>query len=346
MQAELVQDEGERMLDFALERYMEKPEGGLVFFYFSGVDLCGHMMWRHSDEEHPHHEPALAAEDSSWWSQRDGSTWKDVIHDLYMEMDPVLGRLREKVGEDTTLIVMSDHGFAPYRRRVGLNRWLFDNGYLVLRDGVQPEVDELKPVFLSSYMSRPKELAEGAEWPRRTNVDWARTRAYGIGFNGLYLNLKGREKDDPSTPDNEAGVVEPSASDALLREIKAKLEAYLDPKNGGKQVVFRADLAREVYSGERVSEAPDILVGYNTDYDNSDEASTGRITPYQLSDNDRGGTFNGSHLMAPDVVAGTLLSNRKVAGGAHRLEDLTVEILRRYGIQPGNGMKGHPVLEK
>lgn len=346
MQAELVQDEGERMLDFALERYMEKPEGGLVFFYFSGVDLCGHMMWRHSDAEHPHHEPAIAAEDSSWWSQRDGSTWKDVIHDLYMEMDPVLGRLREKVGEDTTLIVMSDHGFAPYRRRVGLNRWLYDNGYLVLREGVQPEVDELKPVFLSGYMSRPKDLAEGAEWPRRTNVDWARTRAYGIGFNGLYLNLKGREQDDPTTADDESGIVDPSEAPALLAELKAKLEAWRDAENGGKQVVFRADLARDVYSSERLAEAPDILVGYNTDYDNSDEASTGRITPYQLSDNDRGGTFNGSHLMAPDVVAGSLLSNRKVADGAHKLEDLTVEILRRYGIQPGKGMKGHPVLEK
>ncbi|MCY3000987.1 MAG: alkaline phosphatase family protein, partial [Planctomycetota bacterium] len=264
MQAELVQDEGERMLDFALDRYMEKPEGGLCFFYFSGVDLCGHMMWRHSDEKHPHHEPPLAAEDSSWWSQRAGSTWKDVIHDLYMEMDPVLGRLREKVGEDTTLIVMSDHGFAPYRRRVGLNKWLVDNGYLVLREGVKPELGEddpaHSPVFLSSYMSRPKDLAEGSEWPRRTNVDWARTRAYGIGFNGLYLNLKGRELDDPATADDESGIVEPGDAPALLAEIKAKLEAWRDAENGGKQVVFRADLAREIYSSERLAEAPDILV--------------------------------------------------------------------------------------
>lgn len=349
MQAELVQDEGERMLDFALDRYMAKPEGGLCFFYFSGVDLCGHMMWRHSDEKHPHHEPPLAAEDSSWWSQRPGSTWKDVIHDLYMEMDPVLGRLREKVGEDTTLIVMSDHGFAPYRRRVGLNKWLLDNGYLVLREGAKPELDEDDPahstVFLSGPVPRPTDLEDGAAWPHRTNVDWARTRAYGIGFNGLYLNLKGRELDDPATADDESGIVEPGDAPALLAELKAKLEAWRDAENGNKQVVFRADLAREIYSSERMPEAPDILVGYNTDYDNSDEASTGRITGYQLSDNNRGGTFNGSHLMAPDVVAGTLLSNRKVAGGAHRLEDLTVEVLRRYGIQPGTGMKGHPVLE-
>jgi predicted AlkP superfamily phosphohydrolase/phosphomutase len=332
-QAHLVQSEGERMLEFALERYMANPDGGFLFFYFSGVDLCGHMMWRHSDAEHPHHEPEIASRDSSWWSKRSGSTWKDVIADLYMEMDPVLGRVRAAIGGDAALIVMSDHGFAPYRRRVSLNTWLLENGYLVLKDGVAKEKPEDDPAHdtVAIYTGDGK-------------VDWSKTRAYGVGFNGLYLNLKGRELDDPSTLDDEAGIVDPKEAEALLREIKAKLEALRDPTNG-KQVVLRADLAIDVYAAERRAEAPDILVGYNSDYDNSDEASLGRIPDYVLSDNDRGGTFNGSHLMAPDVVAGTLMSNRKVAGGAHKLEDLTVEVLRHYGIAPGPGMKGHPVLE-
>jgi predicted AlkP superfamily phosphohydrolase/phosphomutase len=26
------------------------------------------------------------------------------------------------------------------------------------------------------------------------NVDWTRTRAYGFGLNGLYVNLQGRER--------------------------------------------------------------------------------------------------------------------------------------------------------
>lgn len=338
-QAELVQQEGERMLDFALERYTAKPEGGLLFFYFSGVDLCGHMMWRHFDEQHPFHDPGLAGEDSSWWSHRAGSTWKDVIYDLYMEMDPVLGALREKVGEDATLIVMSDHGFAPYRRRVGLNAWLVEQGYLVLREGAPREAQ------LSGYLPRPEGLQEGASWPQRTCVDWSKTRAYGVGFNGLYLNLKGRERDDPHTADDESGIVEPTGAPALLAELKEKLEDWRDADNGGRRVVLRADLASAVYTGTRVGEAPDILVGYDVDYDNSDEASLGIVTSYTLSDNDRRGTFNGSHLMAPDVVKGTLLSNRKVRGGAHELEDLTVEVLRQYGLPPGDGMQGHAVLE-
>lgn len=331
-QARLVQSEGERMLEFALERYMKNGDGGLLFFYFSGVDLCGHMMWRHGDEQHPHHEPEFAARDSSWWSKRPGSTWKDVIADLYMEMDPVLGRVRDSVG-DATLIVMSDHGFAPYRRRFSLNTWLLENGYLVLKEGASREKGEDDPAHSDVYV-----------YTNGGAVDWSKTRAYGIGFNGLYLNLKGREKDDPSTPENEDGIVDPAQADALLREIKAKLEAFRDPRDGA-QVVLRADLASEVYAAERRAEAPDLLVGYNAGYDNSDQASMGRIPDYVLSDNNRGDTFNGSHLMAPDVVSGTLMSNRKVAPGAHRLEDLTVEVLRQYGIAPGPGMKGHAVLE-
>ena len=40
-----------------------------------------------------------------------------------------------------------------------------------------------------------------------------------------------------------------------------------------------------------------------------------------------------------------LLSTRGVLDGAHGLEDLTVEILKQYGIRPVDGMRGAPVLK-
>lgn len=322
-QSALVHDEGVRMMDWALDHYLERGDGGLFFFYFSTVDLCSHMMWRHSDATHPHHDAGFAAQDSSAWSGRAGSTWKDVVVDLYLEMDPILGRLRERMGEDTTLIVMSDHGFASYARKFDLNSWLLQEGYLVLKEDADPESPTLS-IF--------------------SNVDWSRTRAYGLGFNGLYLNLAGRERDDPETDENESGIVHPGAeADALLAELKAKLEALRDPERGDAVVVVRADLATEVYSGDRVPEAPDIVVGYDAGYGNSDEASLGSIGQDILQDN-LGGTFNGSHLMVPDVVAGSLLSNRPVADGTHQLEDLTVEVLSHFGVEPLPGMDGHRVL--
>ena len=329
-QAEIVHDESEDMMDYALDRYLESDAGGLLFFYYSSVDLCSHMMWRHSDEEHPDYDAAFAARDSSHWSHREGSTWRDIVDDLYLQMDPILGRLRERVGYDTPLVVMSDHGFAPYARKFSLNTWLLEEGYLVLKDGVERELPEDDPEHQHVYLMG--------------NVDWSKTRAYGVGFNALYLNLAGREADDPATDEDEGGVVQPGpGAEALLAELKQGLEAIRD--EDGTQVVLRADLASAVFSGERLEEAPDIIVGYNYGYGNSDEASSARIPHQVLQDNDRGGTFNGSHLMAPDVVAGILMTNRQVRPGEHALEDLTVEVLSFYGIRPDDSMQGHRVLE-
>ena len=108
--------------------------------------------------------------------------------------------------------------------------------------------------------------------------------------------------------------------------------------------MLRCDLAADSYHGRRTREAPDLLIGYNAGYGNSDAASTGRITFAVLQDN-TGGTFNGSHLMAPEVVSGILISDRNVREGDHRLEDLTVEILHRFGVDVPEEMRGHPVLE-
>jgi len=348
-QADLVHREGEEMMDWAIDRYLEDPEGGLLFFYFSTIDLCCHMMWRHGDLEHPDHDPVFAAESSEEWSHRPGSTWQDVIDDLYLRMDPVLGHLRERIGSDTTLVVMSDHGFAPYARKFNLNTWLVQEGYLVLDEKcrVLPEDDpEYQDLFLMSMFDADprKPSEEDPHVDKRWVVDWSKTRAYGMGFNSLYLNLAGREKDNPDTPMDESGIVRPgSEAQALLAEIKGKLESIRD--EDGTQVVVRADLASEVYEGGRREEAPDMVVGYNYGYGNSDEASTGQITYGILRDNDEGGTFNGSHLMVPDVVRGVLMTNRRVLPGEHALEDLTVEVLKQYGIKPGPGMQGHPVLE-
>ena len=245
--------------------------------------------------------------------------WRDIIDDLYLRMDPVLGRVRERVGEETRIVVMSDHGFAPYRRKFSLNTWLLENGYLVLKDGFERELPEdsleYAPVFIQAA------------------ADWSKTKAYGIGFNGLYLNLAGREGE---------GCVDPSEAEALLAELKAKLEALED--EDGASVVLRADLASSVYTGERLAEAPDLLVGYEQGYGNSDEASLGQIPHAVLSDN-LGGTFNGSHLMAPDVVLGTVLANFPLSLEDPRLEDLTVSILEYYGLQAEPEMDGRNAFE-
>ena len=150
---------------------------------------------------------------------------------------------------------------------------------------------------------------------------------------------------------DESGIVDPAVvADALLAEIKQKLESVIDPQTG-EHPVLRCDMASEIYRGERLAEAPDLLVGYASGYGNSDSSSTGQIPHELLVDNapashgGKLGTFNGNHLMHPEVVPGLLLTNRPVREGSFRLEDLTVEILRQYGIEKPAYMAGSTVLE-
>jgi predicted AlkP superfamily phosphohydrolase/phosphomutase len=281
----------------------------------------------------------LAVTSATSWGEREGSTLADTVEDMYLRIDPALGKVRERLGDDVTIIVMSDHGFAPYRREFSLNTWLKDKGYLVLRDGKDKELPRNDPAHKDVFFFIPG------------TVDWSKTRAYGMGFNGLYLNLEGRELDNPQTEEDESGIVKPGAeAQALLAEIKQELESLVDPQTG-KRPILRCDLASEIYTGDRLADAPDLLVGYDAGYGNSDSSSTGQIPNELLVDNapanhdGKLGTFNGNHLMHPDVVPGLLLTNRRVRQGSFKLEDLTVEILRQYGIERPAHMAGSLVLE-
>ena len=154
-----------------------KFHSGVFFFYFSSLDLNSHMFWRLIDPQHPEYDAALAAQYGS------------ALPEFYQQIDQVLGEVLQRMDDRTTLLVLSDHGFAPYNRSFNLNTWLLNNGYITLKSEPNPDQNQ---AF--------------------ANVDWSRTRAYGLGLNGLYLNLKGRERE---------GIVEPgAAADSLLKKLK------------------------------------------------------------------------------------------------------------------------------
>jgi hypothetical protein len=84
------------------------------------------------------------------------------------------------------------------------------------------------------------------------------------------------------------------------------------------------------------------VIGYNIGYGCSDESTLGEITEQVLVDNTS--RWSGNHLMAPEVVPGVLLVNRKLPGTGHDLTDLTATILSHFGIRPAPGMIGEPIL--
>ncbi len=293
-QDDLVLRERLDMFDYELARF----SSGLLFYYVSSTDQRQHMFWRLIDKEHPSYDPGLA------------SKYGNTIENIYREMDKLLAKAMEKVDKDTVLIVMSDHGFSPFRRSFNLNTWLKESGYHTL---INPFKQGREDLFM--------------------NTNWSRTKAYSFGLNSLYLNQKGREAE---------GIVKPGPEkEALVREIAHKLENFRDPKTGGRPVL-RAFVAKDVYQGPYVEEAPDIIVGYNHGYRTSWAATLGRIPKEIVEDNTE--KWSGDHCMAPEVIPGILLTNRKIKVKSPALYDLTPTILQIFGIEIPKEMVGKPIF--
>lgn len=295
-QAGLIVDEETLFAEYELERF----EDGFLFLYFSVIDQIGHVMWRamRGEEGHPAHDPVLDAD------------FADVYRDLYRYLDGVVGHAMEYCDERTTLIVMSDHGFSTWRRAVDLNRWLYENGYLMLQPGVPPASLE----FLQG-------------------IDWQNTSLYGIGINGLYVNQLGRERN---------GIVPPGPAKAeLLRKVSQELEAIVDPATG-QHPITKVFLNEELYQGPYAELGPDAQLGFDVGYRLLDESAIGGMTGSILSDNTR--RWSGDHCQDYRKVPGVILANMRLRGREPRLIDLAPSILELFGITPPEDMQGEPLF--
>ena len=275
-----------------------KFQSGLFFFYFSSLDLNSHMFWRLIDPQHPEYDAALAAQFGS------------ALPEFYQQIDQVLGEVLQRMDDHTTLLVLSDHGFAPYNRSFNLNTWLLKHGYITLKHEPNPDQNQ---AF--------------------ANVDWSRTRAYGLGLNGLYLNLKGRERD---------GIVDPgAAADSLLTEIREKLLYERDPQNS-LAAITRVDRANEVYQGPYAQLGPDLLVGYNRGYRAGWQTILGNF-PADVFENNTN-PWSGDHCMDHSLVPGVLLSNRPIEAANPALTDIAPTIFAQFGIPQPSSMMGRSVF--
>jgi predicted AlkP superfamily phosphohydrolase/phosphomutase len=293
-QAHEVLAEQRRIFDAEFAKF----RSGVFFFYFSSLDLNAHMLWRLTDSRHPAYNAEAAAQHPT------------ALSEFYQQMDQVLGEVMSRLDDQTTLLVLSDHGFAPYYRSFNLNTWLLNNGYVALKPGANQEEGE--------YFAA---------------VEWSQTRAYGLGLNGLYLNLQGRERN---------GIVPPGEAEALLSEISKRLLELRDPASGAA-VITRVDRASVAYRGPYAREGPDLIVGYNRGYRAGWKTILGAFPREALEDNTN--AWSGDHCMDFTLVPGVLLSNRKIPAEAPALTDIAPTILAEFGIPQPKSMMGRSVLD-
>lgn len=280
-QAYQIHEEREKMLFDALE----KTRRGAVVCVFDITDRLQHMFFRCLDPKHPANRG------------REVQRYKNVIRDLYKNMDDLLGRVMEKMDKDTVLMVMSDHGFKSFKRGVNLNTWLMQNGFLHMKEDAPKDADYLQ------------------------GVDWSRTKAYAVGFGGIYLNMAGREAQ---------GIVQPGEDEQKVKqEITAKLKELFDERDQLKPVREVYD-TRQVYKGPYVKEAPDLIAGFRVGYRASWSSVTGGFSEEVFEDNDR--AWAGDHNFNPPEVPGMLFTSRKIENDNPSIMDLGPTVLDLFGV--------------
>ncbi|HMF14073.1 MAG TPA: alkaline phosphatase family protein [Gemmataceae bacterium] len=293
----------QQCLDFDREREemffdgLDKVKSGVVVCVFDGTDRMQHMFWRYLDEKHPAC-PGEVPEKK-----------RRIIEDLYRRMDDLVGRTMAKCrGTDTLLMVLSDHGFNPFRRGIDLNRWLEENGYLHVADARRGE----------QYLA---------------GVDWSRTRAFALGLTGIFLNIKDKYSQGIVDPGEEA--------DQLREEIAQRLRALVDPQNGTR-AIKRAYQAPKVYRGPYKDVAPDVVVGYERGYRVSWDAAIGKTTREIFHDNTK--AWSGDHCVDPSVVPGVLFCDRPIESENCRLLDIGPTVLDLFGVPVPDHADGKPLV--
>lgn len=273
-----------------LKEELDEFKSGAFFFYFDTLDIIQHMFWRYLDP------------DSSLYEK--DSLYQDTIFKYYEKIDQIVGEVSKSLGNDDTLIILSDHGFNSFRRAVHLNRWLLENGYLYLNEGVKES-----PEFFA-------------------DVDWSKTKAYALGFGGIYLNKVGREY---------YGIVSGNEAQALEQALINGLRKFQDPKDG-QAVVKNVYDKEKVFQGPYINDAPDLFVGFNSGFRASWQTALGGVPNLLIEENKK--KWSGDHLIDPVLVPGVIFINKSVALKDASIIDIPPTILGFFKINKPAGMQG------
>ncbi len=196
-----------------IRHFMKEKPWDYMMAVEIGVDRLHHGFWKYHDVEHIKHEP--------------GNAMLRSIHDYYAWLDRQIGSVLELVDDDTSVILMSDHGAKRMDGGIALNEWLIDEGYLVLEE---------KP--------------NGIVPLEKCKVNWAQTRAWGSGgyYGRVFLNVKGREPN---------GTIEPGRYEDVRDELIQKLRAI--PDHQGRPLSTQVYKPQGIYQDAK-NVPPDLIV--------------------------------------------------------------------------------------
>lgn len=201
------------------------------------------------------------------------------VFSVYKEVDRSVGALLDKAPEKSHKIIVSDHGSATVSKTIVINKFLEKKGYLkyknpgALRKYIFKPLMVIKSMFPESIKKKLKSVfkLKISEIPalQLINIDWGKTRAFHFGPAGnIYINLKGR---------NPQGIVNAGEEYENLRDkVISDLLSLVDPDTGLK-VIRKAHKREEIYSGQMLEKASDIVLEIENGYTCNDVLVEGKV---------------------------------------------------------------------
>ncbi len=281
---------------FHLIKYLiAKKPWDFFMFVEIGPDRMHHGFWKYCD---PHHR-----------FYQSGNSYENSIRNYYQYLDFEIGELLSLVDNQTIIIVVSDHGALRMEGGIGINEWLVQQGYLVLRQnpGKSAPLDQC-------------------------NIDWSRTLAWAEGgyYARVFLNVKGREPQ---------GMIDPENYEKVRSELAEKISAI--PDDHGKPLPTRVFKPQDVYREIR-GIPPDLIVYFGgLHWRSIGRVGTGKI---HFFENDTG-PDNANHS---EYGIFLLYDPRKPGNGrelqGREILDIAPTILQSFGIKPPRHMIGKSLI--
>lgn len=227
---------------------MEKPWDAFMAV-FVATDRVQHYYW-------PKEEFSL---DQKEWAP---------IRETYQLIDSFLGDVLRKMDQDTTLLLVSDHGFGPMTGANRLLNHLFAKlGFLYFRQGSNRLQGRLlKALLLYGRRYIPYRLQyplartfrrlhiQAVSESMFSGIDWSRTQVFSSPHGGqVFINLKGRQPE---------GIVSSEDYPSLRETIQGILQNLIDPTSRTR-LIKKVHLREDVFRGPYLYPAGDLIIEWD-----------------------------------------------------------------------------------
>ena len=232
----------------ALLYLLKKFEWDFFVGVFDALDSLQHFFWKYMDERHPQYQELSTL------------SFRDAILNHYKQLDRLIAEILGAIEEEGSVIIYSDHGFGPLYKDVFLNNWLEEKGFLKLRWNMQGlRLRLLKNTLLPTKIKNPLVKDHFKYSKLISAINWKATKSYFFSLSGqaIRLNVKTREPGGMIAEGEEYEHVR----DLLIQE----LQELRDPETG-EALVEKVFKREEIYSGDFVENAPDLLLSMKDGY--------------------------------------------------------------------------------